>query len=901
MPTKTQAIKAFLTSHTQNDLAGLYNQNMECQVIVAQDNGERIEGEFHGVRWAGYTDGMTTWKPFRIPRKADSIPEYTDTDMKFDLSIHAEAIGMTGWDWVNKVSRWVAFDFDSIRDHGVGLSDEELKNVQQSISDIPWVTVRHSTGGQGLHLYVMLNPVPTNNHTEHAALARAILAHMSALTGVAFQSKVDTCGGNMWVWHRKMRGTRGLTMIKQGDVLQSPPVNWQAHINVVNRKTKKVKHATQSVDTEQSLESLICQSHHVPLDEEHKGLIKYLEDNNLFFWWDADNYMLVTHVVHLKTAHVALNMKGIFETVSPATNLNEQNCFCFPMTRGAWSVRRFSPGTIEHPSWQQDSKGWTRCYFNRPADLRTAALANQGIEDPNGGFVFRSATEGKEAAMAVGAVIDTPPGMDGRGIIIRPHKDGNRIVVEVPREDHDQPDLLRGWLAKGRKWIRVLNANLSTYNSEAEIIDFDDTVRHLVTIGDEDSGWVIKASNKWHDEPLTHVKAGLESTGLSTKEIKQIIGGSIFKPWRLVLVPFQPEYPGDRKWNRGAPQFCFVPSTSDDLSYPTWTSVLEHVGATLTPALSANQWALANGINTGADYLKCWIASVLQYPDQHLPYLFIYGMQQNTGKSMFHEAISLLFRPGYVRADHALINQTGFNAELEGAIVCVTEEIDLKKNEVAYARIKDWVNGHTIPIHKKTATPYQVPNTTHWIQCSNPREACPVFPGDTRITMVHVPNPHPNPVPKHILFEKLSKEAPDFLAELLRLEIPPPCDRLRIPVLETSDKVAAVEMNQNALEQFLADKCYYAPGKVVLLAEFYDKFIESLDPQERLNWGSKQSVSRKMPDKYAKGRITGSADWYWGNLSFTPPTEEEKQRLPYMSVGDKLLIMPRRSHVPDSK
>ena len=59
--------------------------------------------------------------------------------------------------------------------------------------EIPWVTVRKSTGGNGIHLYVFLPDVPTANHTEHAALARAVLGQMSALVGFDFKAKVDAC------------------------------------------------------------------------------------------------------------------------------------------------------------------------------------------------------------------------------------------------------------------------------------------------------------------------------------------------------------------------------------------------------------------------------------------------------------------------------------------------------------------------------------------------------------------------------------------------------------------------------------------------------------------------------------------------------------------------------------
>ena len=197
-PTKTEAIKAFLKVSTWPDLAALYTSDMEVQVNVGQDGGERISSEgFKGRKSHSYSDGLTTWKSFRIPWKANSDPEYNDFEINFDLAEHADAIGLTGWDWFNKISRWVAFDFDDISGHNSNaLIDAELEAVKEAACKIPWVTVRKSTSGGGLHLYVFLN-VPTANHTEHAALARSILGKMSAAAGFDFESKVDVCGGIM--------------------------------------------------------------------------------------------------------------------------------------------------------------------------------------------------------------------------------------------------------------------------------------------------------------------------------------------------------------------------------------------------------------------------------------------------------------------------------------------------------------------------------------------------------------------------------------------------------------------------------------------------------------------------------------------------------------------------------
>jgi hypothetical protein len=396
MPTKSEAIKNVLVARTHVDLANLYSLAMECQVNVAQDGGERVEGDYSGRKWHGWTDGLTTWKSFRIPFKASTDPEYTDNEIKFDLADHAEAIGMTGWDWQNRVSRWIAFDFDSIighsDKHSSKLTNDELDAVQTAARNIEWVTIRKSTGGNGIHLYVFLNNIPTRNHNEHAALARSILGTMSALTGFSFDSKIDAVGSNMWVWHRKMVGTEGLKLIKQGTILQEAPPNWQDHLKVVTgARRKNLPQDIESSGTGDLFDELCGQRAKVPLDADHRKLINYLKDNELFWWWDQDHHMLVSHTHHLKAAYKDLMLKGFFDTNSDGKDLNTQNCYLFPQRRGSWSVRRYTQGIQEHEYWSQDGQGWTRCFLNQEPDLSSASRAFGGLEDPKGGFIFREA------------------------------------------------------------------------------------------------------------------------------------------------------------------------------------------------------------------------------------------------------------------------------------------------------------------------------------------------------------------------------------------------------------------------------------------------------------------------------------------------------------------------------
>lgn len=897
MITRTEAIANFLKQVTHPDLAALYSIAMECQVNVAQDGGERVDGSYQGRQWHGWTDGMVTWKSFRIPYKAASDPEYNDVPMKFSLDQHAEGVGMTGWDWQKRVSRWVAFDFDAITGHSdrhdKKLDAAQMNEVKQAASQIPWVTVRRSTSGKGLHLYVFLDEVPTANHTEHAALARAILGKMAATTGFDFTSKVDICGGNMWVWHRKMRGTDGLTLVKKGEVLHDVPENWRDHVNVVNRRKRRTSPGflEGKTDSEITFEELSGKKTKVPIDDEHRRLVKYLEDNECHWWWDQDHHMLVCHTYDLKRAHEELGLLGIFDTMAKGTEKGmDQNAFAFPLRRGGWVVRRHTRGVSEAATWEQDGGGWTRCYLNKEPDLRTACRAFGGVEAQDGSFVFREGELAERAASKLGIFFELPSFCRGRETRLKRHKDG-RLIAELKHEPHDLADEMQGWLPEKGKWRQIFSTKLAD-PAEPDIGNYDDLVRHVVTENREDSGWALRTSGEWMREPLPHVKAAVKSLGMTPKEVEILVGSCVSRPWTVVSRPFQPEYPGDRQWNRSSAQLAYALLSNDEtLSYPTWEQILKHIGRELDYPIQLNPWCKANGILSGYDYLKCWIASLIQHPMDPLPYLFLYG-PQNSGKSILHEAISLLFTKGVGRADHALT--LSFNAELEGLVVCVIEETHLGNAKSAtYNRIKDWVTSPELNVHRKGQTPYTVPNSTHWIQCANEYDACPIFQGDTRITMMYVDEiPKSKLIPKRLLISKLEREAPHFLTAVANLELPALVDRLNLPVIETEDKNMAAELNKNKLQQFLDQCCFYAPGEAVKLSEFVDKFHKWIHPSEVREW-SKIRVGKEMPlNIHPKGRIwltsEGTNDWHYGNISFKKPEKVSKQK--YVKAGEKLVL-----------
>jgi hypothetical protein len=887
MATKTEAIKIFLEKFGIPDLAALYTPNMEVQVNVAQDHGERIQ--VPGSRSISYTDNLTTWSSFRIPHKAATEPEYEDKEIRFDLSKHADSIGMTGWDFKDRVSKWVAFDFDAItghsEKHAAKNTQEELDRIKQEAMNIEWVTIRKSTSGKGLHLYVFLPDVPTANHTEHAALGRSILGMLSALTGYDFNARVDACGGNMWIWSRRSRGTDGLSLIKQGDILYDYPQNWRDHLVVVNGSRRK--NLPQDINDLDIFEEICGQRHKVPLDDEHRRLINYLKDSNALWWWDQDHHMLVTHTSYLEEAHRALGMKGMFKTNSEGTDKNTQNCFLFPLRRGSWSVRRYTPGVQEDPSWQQDGQGYTRTFLNREPDFVSACRAHGGLEDTKGAFFFRTAEMAMSAASELKAGFSLKQPYASRPCTLRKHKDG-RLIVEFKHDLHDKGDELVGWNFDKKQWIRIFDIQ-EPKSSDIDTANFDDVIRHVVTEQNEDYGWAVRRDHTWGIEPLSHVKPVLMALGTNSKELQHVLGASILKPWRLVNKPFQPEYPGDREWNRNAAQLCFKPNIEKgEYDYPTWYKILEHCGKDLNESVQRDAWCKANGITRGAEYLKLWIASLFQEPEQPLPYLFFFG-PENSGKSIFHEALSLLFTRGYKRADNAVLSPSGFNAELEGALLCVVEEVNLGRNQSALNRIKDWVTSPNISIHRKGETPYHTKNLTHWVQTANSIDFCPVFPGDSRITMVYVDALEiTEMIPKKRLLPLLEQEAADFLGDILTIQLPESNDRLNIPILTTMHKQNIQYINASYVDIFLNQHVVEAPGCAMSYRDFYDFFITTLPENERHQFTIRK-FGAQLPAKMLKGRSSKNGEWQIANVRLKHDTNAIPVCEEFVLKGDTLV------------
>lgn len=901
----TQAIVDFLKgkrkNHPGQDLLDKYLEhgtNLETQINVAAGNGEPV----HGKR-ATWTDGVNEWWNVRIPRNAMDEPTFKNYKLSWPLELHADGIGSTGWDWEKRCSRWVGFDFDDLTGHakGVGIDDDALVKVRRAAEALPFVEVRKSTGGKGIHLYVYVNEVPTQNHTEHAALARCILGMMSSETGFNFASQIDCCGGVMWIWHRKITiKNQGLHLLKPAKKIlgiDDLPSNWMDNIEVVRGKRSKVRVDGIKDDDMDPFDKLASARRMIDLDDTHKAIIDELARSGYSTVWISDHHLLQTHTCALEKllndpdTRKELNIKGFYSTTSEGTDRASPNCFMFPLPNGAFKVYRFSPGVSEANTWQQDGEGWTTCFYNHDPDLKTACRALGGAEiADNKGFQFESAKDAIKVARALGEDIEIDDKLKYREAIVRPNKDG-RLVVRVTKEkDEGRPS--GGWAKVGEKfWEKIFEVKTDPNEDQLGADEFDDHLRTLVTPRGESAGWYVKAINdKWHRRPQGECKNWLQNQGLGKQEAEQILGGCINKPWELVCLPFDEKEPGGRRWNHNAPQFKFKPANlrDDEVPYhPHWDKIIEHCFCDLDEEIKKLHWAQKANIRNGYQFGLTWIACCFRDPFEKLPFLFFFGNQE-CGKSTLHEALSQLITGGVVDAKRALTNKSDFNGELEGGVLAIIEEKDISSSPYAYSRMKEWITSIELWIRRMRTDAYPVTNTLHFMMFANNQSDCPVFPGDSRTMVIEVRDLLDNEeIPKKELRQLLVEEAPHFMQTLLSVPLPKAKSRMNLEVVDTYKRQQSQDMARSALEIFIQVRCHYAAGEKIPFSEFYERFIASLDSEDRFEW-SKPKVSRGLPSDTPSGASGGRSQRFVGNLSWEPAKNSDAA--PYICINNRLKL-----------
>ena len=823
-----EAVETYLRSTRYDGNADLIDRvlenldGLEIQVNVSGAGGEPVEG-----KQSTYTDGIDTWYSFRVPRGAfTDNPHWRNTNIRYDLMEHVQSVGSTGWNWKRQVSLWVAFDFDSLVGHaaGVGISDNELERIKQSVQDLDYVEVRQSTGGRGLHLYVMLPEVATLNHTEHAALGRVVLTQMSQDVGFDLFDRVDTCGSNTWIASKRASAEiNSFKLLKAAPAVFSEiPEDWKEHCEVIKRKKARV---SIGADTDESAFDRLASAHRkVQLDETHLKVRDRLVEMGCCTW-NPELNLMTTHTKLLEEIHGEPDMgiQGVFMTSSPGSNLTEPNCFAYPMDGGGWRVYRFSMGCAEHPSWTQDGRTYTSTFFNKPADLKAASTVSGAAQTKKGNFSFRRLEDAintiKSLSNDPNLDIKPSPSMLERPAIVGKTTTGG-VFVETKKHDGDQPGPLWNDVDRRGHWTAVVQ--IRAEDNSGIILDYDDQIRCLKTSKKDMAGWAtLHADGDWDQVNASHAKLALIGLGNSKTEADEIMGHAVRNNWMVTSIPFMPEYSNDRKWNRDAAQLVFDPEPyeGNDDPHPTWTQILNHVGNGLTAAIRNNKYCVENDITTGGEYLLLWIAAMFQQPFEPLPYLALFG-QQNTGKSVFGEAISLLVTKGVVNVDRILAGGTEFNGELEGCILGLIEERDIGNSKTSMNKLKQLVTAKEISIRRMRIDSYAVPNSAHYVQTTNDLMGLPKFEaGDTRITLIEV-KPFEREIPKSELFDMLRSEGSAFTYTVLNKRLPPTDGRLRLPIIETQLKRSTAALNQHPVDTFIQDYCILDSESSMCLIDF---------------------------------------------------------------------------------
>ncbi len=883
--------------HNCTRVAEWYNPNMEVQINVVKTGGIQASP---GV----YTDEhqQNRWYNVRIPKNAKTNPIDNDGPLAYPLDEYADAIGMTGWDWKNKHSIRFGFDIDDITSHapGVGITEEEMDEVKRKAHEVPELLILRSTSGSGLHLYLECDPEhppTTTTHTEHAALALAALQHLSKEVGFDFGSHLDVGGGNMWVWARKMTPeNQGFTVIKDNvhengtKAYYMPPDDWRNYLEVAQGKRSTPRVAGANDELQGAIDKHNSNRDNIQLTPEHKRVIDDLHEicPEVTTAWIEREGLLQTHTWALKKIFLKGDYLGVFDTLSSGTDPSKPNCFGYPRPDGGWKFIRFGEGATEAPEWVQAPGEWTYCFFNSRVTLSMAS--QNGAEDTTGKFVFDTQEEAIQAASALGSDLIIPEKLKDRSTTLSTHKDG-RLIVEIETLSRQDKDLkITGWLKKRGHWIKIFGTG-EEYNQvpEVDLDILDEIIRSLVTPEHESNCWAFKhIDGAWIHTKKDDAKT-IISGGQFSKNSPVALATALRNSWTRVNLPFQPEYPGNRQWNCDGAQWAMQPADLEaDVTphHPHWDMIIRHCSQDLDMGLKHLPWAIENNIVSGYEYLMSWIVYVFRYPFRSLPYLFFHGLG-GSGKSILHEALFKLATKGIVRADKALKGKDPYNKELAGAILCIVEEQNISTSPDAYARLKDWVTAVSISIRAMRTDVYDIRNSTHWMHMANDKDNCPVFPGDTRVISMHVPPFTNEEIPQEELLELLLAEAPHFLVSIQRWQLPEVKGRLQMPIIMTPTRSLQEETLRDALESYVADQCFYAPGETVLMKDFYSKFITTLTNTERTSWQKRNVISR-LKNCFPVGNL--DKHQMIGNISFAlPALPDPKQH--YVREGSVLTLL----------
>jgi len=851
-----EAIKLHLEHHVADSpfLIPRWSTKLETQIMVKKGI-EEVEPKV-------YTADGETWSNSRWPFKAGTDPYYKDRPITYDPEKRISRIGSTGWNWEDKRSVFVGIDIDAEDSgHAAGTNtvDEfQLGQIVAKLSELPYISLVRSTGGKGIHGYVYFDqsdaPV-TENHNEHTQVALAVLEKIREDTGMDLvQEKiVDVKGVVLWFWSCDSGPTHpGFTVVHEGTQLlkNSDIPEWDKV--VPKKKVKNDQH-----DYTQ------CE-----LEPDHLEILAQLEDLGYAYSFNEEFNTAQTHTFALKILYEKRKaegnpVRGIYQTLSKGTDPSCPNCYITAKPGGFFKVARFGNATSEHKTWfTKDDDTWT--FFNQPVDPMSV-FARYAITHDMSSAILDPASFGEVLAL-LECDFDFPE----EQIKVVYDSSANAIIAHARyREDNPVPS---GWTKVGKKITArlPLDGNQET-RANNYLDDIDQQFRFVIAPSNEPFGWFHKsASRGWVKYEASGHIARLVSQQFGKTALDEIVAMMQNYPWMLGNCPFGPEILPNREWNRCTATFACDPADHPG-PHVHFDKIFDHLGKGLDLAVANADWAGEWGLESGADYLRYWVASAVKYPFEPLPYLFFFG-PQGCGKSIFIEMLRFLFPGSVGDISGAILSEAGFNAEATGKVFCYLEEKDLTgkgQAQRAYERIKEWTMAKEVLIHPKGKTPYMAANTMKFVHMANQINSLRIDRDDTRVVAVDVPKLM-DPIPKSIMEARLQEEVPQFLRTILTTEIPPAVERCRVPHINTLAKMELGEANMSMVQRFAQTTLKPCPGNLIEFSEFkqrFDKFCE----EKRVPIMGQNAISselRKMEDLLVLGKHGKNNKVHLGNIKF---------------------------------
>jgi hypothetical protein len=845
-----------------------WSQDLESQVLVHE--GSNAIGE---TTW---TDGSEVWFQHRWPYKAGTAPFYKDKPLTFSPGTHLRRFGSTWWNYKAKRSVAVALDIDLEDEHAKStttVTPAQLSELIGKLGKLDYLTLVRSSGGGGVHIYCFFdeNDQPeAANHNEHTQVAKALIAKISDDIGYDLNQHMDAKGVVFWLWSCDSPADHaGYELIKeQTQSLGSKDLEGYRSAGLASpNASKKMRGFT---DSGEEVESTEVGGGYKEYDLEpwHTQFLKDLEDEGYGFHWEAAYKMAHTHTCAIlavleKYKAAGKPAKGLFTTVSKGNDKTKPNCYITPRPGGVFQCKRFGTATAETALWQtRDDDTW--CFINTETPvlivLKKFATSYDGTK-----MVFEPSRL-EEAMQVFGHTLGPSHLNIPEAIRVHLKKDGTFYAAFKGTGNFE------GWKAGKEQFTRTLPLTHKKATFDKSLLEeADDFVRHIVTPNHDPYGWALKTADAWvtyksYDSIAVIVRQafGKDADSVKVEMMKN--------PWILHHLPFGPEYPEGRLWNKIAPQLKYEPAEKP-APHPHWDMIFTHLGRSLDATVAKTQWCQRWGIHTGADYLRAWVVAMIKEPFQQLPYLFFYG-PQNSGKSQFHESIAMLLTRGVESIGTALASGAGYNAEIANAVVGFVEEKDLSVvRDTSYARIKEWSTARMMQIHPKGHTPYQQKNSLHMVHMANHSTACPMEDGDTRITAVLV-SPIEALIPKQQFEEALEAEAPAFIRTLLTINLPKSHERYRVPMLATEHKRDLEEINQSPFEEFCNGVLYPCRGHSICVKDLYEMYEGHCQragvPTPKLK--SIKQLLKNRSDKYLLGKDRTNRDAI-GNVSFKSNAE----------------------------